>query len=110
MHRALADCKCFMINANSTGSKYAKEQELIKYLSSKEVQNASYLACMNVPAYVGATDYIKQCFDEGKVTESEYNLAATQVAMSEWGIPQPFITGSLTPTTTPRTPPLCSAP
>ena len=90
-----ADCKCFMINAYSDGAKYAKEQELIKYLSGKEVQNASYLECMNVPAYVGAADFIKQCFDEGKVTESQYNLAAMQVGMAEWGIPQPFITGTL---------------
>ena len=90
-----ADCKCFMINANSAQSKYAAEQELIMYLSSKEVQNASYLECLNVPAYVGAADYIKQCYDEGKVSESEYNLAAMQAGMSEWGIPQPFITGTL---------------
>lgn len=90
-----ADCKCFMINAYSAASKYAKEQELIKYLSGKDVQNASYLNCLNVPAYVGATDYIKQCYDEGKVTESQYNLAAMQVSMAEWGIPQPFITGTL---------------
>ena len=90
-----ADCKCFMINAYSAASKYVKEQELITYLSSKEVQNASYLACLNVPAYVGATEFIKQCFDEGKVTESQYNLAAMQVAMAEWGIPQPFLTGTL---------------
>ncbi|MBQ5468703.1 MAG: hypothetical protein IIT62_07325 [Oscillospiraceae bacterium] len=90
-----ADCKCFMINANSAASKYAKEQELIKYLSSKDVQNASYLECMNVPAYVGASEFIKQCYTDGKVSESEYNLAAAQVDMAEWGIPQPFITGTL---------------
>ena len=90
-----ADCKCFMINAYSAAAKYAKEQELILYLSGKEVQNASYLECMNVPAYVGASDFIKQCFDEGKVTESQYDLAAAQVGMAEWGIPQPFITGTL---------------
>ena len=90
-----ADCKCFMINANSAASKYAKEQELIKYMSGKEVQNASYLECLNVPAYVGASDYIKQCYDEGKVAEGEYKLAAMQVGMAEWGIPQPFITGTL---------------
>lgn len=90
-----ADCKCFMINANSAASKYQKEQELIMYLSGKEVQNESYLACLNVPAYVGAAAFIKQCFDEGKVTESQYNLAAMQVSMAEWGIPQPFITGTL---------------
>ncbi|MBR0082047.1 MAG: hypothetical protein IJP98_04855 [Clostridia bacterium] len=90
-----ADCKCFMINANSAATKYAKEQELIMYLSSKEVQNQSYLECMNVPAYVGAATFIKQCFDEGKVTEGQYNLAAMQVSMAEWGIPQPFLTGTL---------------
>jgi len=90
-----ADCKCFMINAYSAAGKYAKEQELIKYLSSKDVQNESYVNCLNVPAYLGATDFIKQCYDDGKVTESQYNLAAMQVAMAEWGIPQPFITGTL---------------
>ncbi len=90
-----ADCKCFMINATSAASKYKKEQELIMYLSSKEVQNQSYLEVMNVPAYVGAADYIKSCYDEGKVSESEYMLAASQVSMAEWGIPQPFITGTL---------------
>lgn len=90
-----ADCKCFMINAYSEKSKYAKEQQLIMYLSSKEIQNRSYLECMNVPAYVGAAEFIKQCYEEGKVSESEYNLAAAQVSMAEWGIPQPFITGTL---------------
>lgn len=90
-----ADCKCFMINANSSADKYAKEQELIKFLSSKDVQNRSYLSCLNVPAYVGASAYIEQCYKEGKVTESQYNLAAMQVSMAEWGIPQPFITGTL---------------
>jgi arabinogalactan oligomer/maltooligosaccharide transport system substrate-binding protein len=90
-----ADCKCFMINANSLKYKYAKEQELIKFMSNKEAQNRSYLACLNVPAYVGASSYIEQCYKDGKVTESQYNLAAMQVSMAEWGIPQPFITGTL---------------
>ena len=90
-----ADCKCFMINAHSEPSKYASEQQLIKYLSSKEIQNRSYVECLNVPAYTGSAEFIKQCFDEGKVTESQYNLAITQVGMAEWGIPQPFITGTL---------------
>ena len=90
-----ADCKCFMINANSASTKYVKEQELIKYLASKDVQNQSYVECLNVPAYVGAADYIKTCYEDGKVSESQYNLAAMQVSMAEWGIPQPFITGTL---------------
>lgn len=92
---SFADCKCFMINSYSAATKYAKEQELVLYLSSKDVQNESYLECMNVPAYVGAANFIKQCYDDGKITESQYNLAAMQVSMAEWGIPQPFITGTL---------------
>jgi len=84
-----------MINANSAKEKYAKEQELIKFMSSKEIQNRSYVECLNVPAYVGASDFIKSCYTEGKVTESQYYLAAKQVEMAEWGIPQPFITGTL---------------
>ena len=90
-----ADCKCFMINANSDKNKYAKEQELIKFMSSKESQNRSYVECLNVPAYAGASSFIEQCYNEGKVTESQYNLAAMQVSMAEWGIPQPFVTGTL---------------
>ena len=90
-----ADCKCFMINANSDKDKYVKEQELIKFISSKESQNRSYVECLNVPAYAGASSYIEQCYNEGKVTESQYNLAAMQVSMAEWGIPQPFVTGTL---------------
>ena len=90
-----ADCKCFMINANSDKDKYVKEQELIKFMSSKESQNRSYVECLNVPAYAGASSYIEQCYNEGKVTESQYNLAAMQVSMAEWGIPQPFVTGTL---------------
>ena len=90
-----ADCKVFMINAHSDADKYSALQDLVKYLSSKEVQNESYLNCLNVPAYVGASEYIKSCYESGKLSESEYNLAAKQVEMAEWGIPQPFLTGSL---------------
>ena len=70
-------------------------QELVKYLSSKEVQNESFLNCLNVPAYVGASDYIASAYASGKVTESQFALASSQVSMAEWGIPQPFITGTL---------------
>ena len=90
-----ADCKVFMINAHSDSDKYQFLQDLVKYLSSKEVQNQSYVECLNVPAYVGAGDFIKSCYESGKVTESQYNLACKQVEMAEWGIPQPFLTGSL---------------
>ena len=90
-----ADCKVFMINSHSDPEKYQVLQQLVQYLSSKEIQNESYVNCLNVPAYVGASDFIKTCYDSGKVSESEYNLACKQVEMAEWGIPQPFLTGTL---------------
>lgn len=90
-----ADCKVFMLNAHSDPEKYTVLQDIVKYLSSKEIQNESYVNCLNVPAYVGASEYIKSCYDSGSVTESQYNLACMQVEMAEWGIPQPFLTGTL---------------
>lgn len=90
-----ADCKVFMLNAYSAASKYTALQQLVMYLSSKEVQNESFVACKNVPAYVGASAFIENAFKEGKVTESEFSLARAQVSMAEWGIPQPFLTGTL---------------
>lgn len=90
-----ADCKVFMLNSHSAPEKYVALQQLVKYLSSKEIQNESYVNCLNVPAYVGASDYIKSVYDAGTVTESQYNLACKQVEMAEWGIPQPFLTGTL---------------
>ena len=90
-----ADCKCFMINANSSANKYEAIQKLIKYLSSKEVQNKSFKVANNVPAYATAKDYISSLYESGEITENQYLLAATQTEMSSWGIPQPFITGVL---------------
>ncbi len=90
-----ADCKVFMLNSNSATDKYGACQQLVKYLSSKEVQQQSFLSCMNVPAYAGAAAFIEQVYNEGKITEAQYALAASQIEMSEWGIPQPFLTGTL---------------
>lgn len=90
-----ADCKCFLINAKSDTSKYTAEQTLIKYLTSKDVQNESFKECLNVPAYSGSSEYIKSLYDAKGITENQYLLASCQTAMADWGIPQPFITGSL---------------
>ncbi len=90
-----ADCKVFMINAQSSAKKYAAEQELVKFLSGKDVQNESFIECSNVPAYVGASDFFATALQAGKITENQFNLASAQVSMAEWGIPQPFITGTL---------------
>ena len=88
-----ADCKCFVINGASDGGKYVAEQQLIKYLSSKDVQNKSFKEAMNVPAYKGAVEYIESIKDE--IEPNAYNLAKVQSAMVEYGIPQPFVTATL---------------
>lgn len=90
-----ADCKCFMINGYSAAKKYSAEQALIKYLSSKDIQNLSYKEALNIPAYEGANDYINSLYVAGEIEENQYLLAAKQVEMAEWGIPQPFINGTL---------------
>lgn len=90
-----ADCKVFMINATSSASKYTAEQQLIKYLTSKDIQNRSFKECSNVPSYVGGSEYIASLYDQNEITENQYKLASTQVEMAEWGIPQPFITETL---------------
>jgi hypothetical protein len=84
-----------MINASSKADKYVSEQKLVKFLSSKEVQDASFANVSNVPAYEGASAKIKELFEANKITESQYQLAAAQTDMAAWGIPQPFITGTL---------------
>ena len=52
-----------MLNAYSDEAKYDACQELIKYMTSKEVQNESFKAANNLPAYTGATEYIKTIKD-----------------------------------------------
>ena len=87
------DCKCFVINAASEPAKYAAEQELIKFLSSKDVQNRSFKACTNVPAYQGAMTYIENVKSE--VSETAYAIAKAQSEMVTYGIAQPFVTATL---------------
>ena len=88
-----ADCKVFMINGASKQKKYAACQELIKYFSSKDIQNLSFKECLNIPAYIVADEYINSIKDE--LTTSEYSCAVAQTKMAEYGIPQPFINGTL---------------
>ena len=86
------DCKVFMINSYSEAGKYRAEQDLVKFFSSKEVQNESFLQCDNLPCYVGADAYIESIREQ--ITASKYNLALVQNQMGEYGIPQPFVTGT----------------
>ena len=88
-----ADCKCLLINAASEPSKYVAEQSLVKFLSTKAIQNRSLIACDNLPAYAGASDYIESIKDE--LGEQKYSLALAQNKMAAYGIAQPFINGTL---------------
>ena len=88
-----ADCKCFVINAASAKEKYVAEQQLIKYLSTKDMQNKSFKEAMNVPAYQGCLDYIETI--KGEIDANAYNLAKVQTGMVKYGIAQPFVTATL---------------
>lgn len=88
-----ADCKCFLINAAAKSSKYEGMQTIIKYLSSKAVQLKSFVSCANVPAYSGSETDIAGIKDQ--VDATVYDLAVAQTTMAGYGIPQPFVTGTL---------------
>ena len=92
---SFVDCKCFVINmAKMTGvEKYYKMCEVLKYFSSKNAQNGSYLEAYNVPAYAGANEFVEESKD--LVEETVYKIAKAQTGMSEYGIPQPFVNGTL---------------
>ena len=88
-----ADCKCLMMNYAASPKKYEYMQEIIAHLSSKEIQLQSFIECANVPAYLGAAEDIADIQDQ--VEETIYDLAVAQTSMAAYGIPQPFVTGTL---------------
>ena len=63
-------------------------QEIISYLSSKEVQLQSFVECANVPAYLGAADDIAEIQDQ--VDPTVYDLAVAQTSM----VPMAFLNHS----------------
>ena len=72
--------------------KYYKMCQLLKYFSSKETQNESFVSALNVPAYAGADEFIEQAKDQ--VDNTAYLMAKAQTGMSIYGIPQPFTDGT----------------
>ena len=92
---SFVDCKCFVINmAKMTGAeKYYKMCTLLKYFSTVQAQNESFIKCLNVPAYEGADQFIEEHKDD--VEHTGYLMARSQTGMSSYGIPQPFYTGTL---------------
>ena len=83
------DCKVFCINAASARSKYEAEQKIIQYLTSREIQNQSFVEAMNIPAYKDSMEYIESVKDQ--ISAQAYQLAKVHQQMSDFGIPQPFI-------------------
>lgn len=79
-----ADAKMFVMKKNSKYQEFL--QDIVKYLSSKEVQEASYEEVQNLPAYKNAATE----FESMTSDTTEAKLAAAQIEMFEHGIPQPF--------------------
>lgn len=83
------DCKAFVMKKTS---QYAAQlQEVVKYLSSKEIQEGSFEQCNNLPAYKNA----EAEFDAFKENNTATQLAKAQYEMKQYAIAQPFGTGEL---------------
>ena len=81
-----ADCKVMVINGLAKKSHADYLEDIIKYMTSKEIQERSFVACQNLPAYKNASSE----FEAMKGDSIEAKLAQMQVAMANYGIPQPF--------------------
>ena len=81
---SFVDCKAFVMKRESKCAAYL--QDVVKFLTTADMQEQSFEACQNLPAYKNAATE----FEAMKGESLEAQLAAAQVAMSEFGIPQPF--------------------
>lgn len=79
-----ADAKIFVMKKASEKQEYL--EDILLYLSSKEMQEASFETAQNLPAYKNASTE----FDAFQEDTLEADLASSQVEMFEWGLPQPF--------------------
>lgn len=86
-----ADVKIFVKKKNSEYSEYL--DDILLFLSSKEIQEESFVAANNLPSYKNATTEF-EAFDESKATTPEQKLAlklaSSQIDMFAYGMPQPF--------------------
>ena len=78
------DCKAFVMKRASKCAAYL--QDVVKYLTTIEMQEQSFEACQNLPAYKNAATEFEAM--TGDTLEAQ--LAAAQVNMAQYGIPQPF--------------------
>lgn len=79
-----ADCKCFVMKKDSKYADYL--EDILLYLSSKEVQEKSFEECANLPTYKNAsTEFTAMSADTLSA-----KLASCQFKMFEFGVAQPF--------------------
>lgn len=81
-----ADTKMFVMKKGMKAEKQEVVEDLLLYLSSKEVQERSYKEANNLPAYKNAAEE----FESMKEDTTEALLARTQIEMFAQGIAQPF--------------------
>lgn len=79
-----ADCKILVMKKNSKYANYL--QGIMKYMSSKEVQERSFEECANLPSYNNAATE----FESLLKNDDNAKTAAAQIKMFEYGIAQPF--------------------
>ena len=79
-----ADAKIFVMKKNSEKAEHL--QDILKFLSSKEIQERSFIAAQNLPAYKNSSTEFKSM----QTDTIESLLARKQIEMFEHGIPQPF--------------------
>jgi len=81
---SFTDCKVFVMKKGSDKAEYL--EDILLFLSSKEVQEQSYIECANLPAYKNAAIE----FPSMQADNLETELSARQLEMFSYGIPQPF--------------------
>jgi arabinogalactan oligomer/maltooligosaccharide transport system substrate-binding protein len=82
-----ADTKMFVMKKHKQGEKKAEYlEEILMYLSSKQMQEEAFAQCSNLPAYKNA----RAEFPEIQRDTLEGKLAQIQLIMFDSGRPQPF--------------------
>jgi maltose-binding protein MalE len=82
-----ADTKMFVMKKHPKGDKKSDQlQDILLYLSSREIQEGAFERCANLPAYKNANTE----FPKMKENTLEGLLAQVQYEMFESGRPQPF--------------------
>jgi maltose-binding protein MalE len=81
---SFTDCKVFVMKKSSDKAEYL--EDILLFLSSKEVQEQSFVECANLPAYKNAFTE----FESMKADNLDTILAAKQYETFNFGIPQPI--------------------